>query len=249
MGLLQGITEFLPVSSSGHLTILQEVLRWEGPHVLFDVAVHMGTLMAILVVFRQAIKGILTGFFREEGRKKVALIILGSVPIGISGLFLEPRAEEIFSSGGVTATMLSITGMMLWSTRYVKEGRRGPEGTGTWRAIMIGVFQAAAILPGISRSGATVSAALLCGLEREWAGEFSFLLAIPAIAGATLLKAKDFFTLPSSALGAFGAGVIVAASSGYLALKFLLGLISRGRFYLFAPYCWAVSAAYFLLLG
>ncbi len=114
---------------------------------------------------------------------------------------------------------------------------------------MIGVFQAAAILPGISRSGATVSAALLCGLEREWAGEFSFLLAIPAIAGATLLKARDFFTLPSSALGAFGAGVIVAASSGYLSLRFLLGLIRRGKFYLFAPYCWAVSAAYFLLLG
>ena len=248
MGLLQGITEFLPVSSSGHLAILQEVLRWEGPHVLFDVAVHMGTLMAILVVFRQAIKGILTGFLSEEGRK-VALIIVGSVPIGISGLFLESRAEEIFSSGGVAGAMLSITGMMLWSTRYVKRGDRGPEETGVWRAVTVGVFQAAAILPGISRSGATISAALFLGLEREWAGEFSFLLAIPAIGGATLFKARDFFTLPQSALGAFGAGIIVSALSGYLALKFLLGLIRRGKFYLFAPYCWAVSAAYFLLLG
>jgi len=97
--------------------------------VLFDVAVHMGTLMAILVVFRQAIKGILTGFLSEEGRK-IALIIVGSVPIGISGLFLESRAEEIFSSGGVAGAMLSITGMMLWSTRYVKKGDRGHEETG-----------------------------------------------------------------------------------------------------------------------
>lgn len=243
MGVLQGLTEFLPVSSSGHLVIAQELLNWRGPHLEFDIAVHGGTLLAILVVFRSEIGEVL----RKPLQRRTGLILAASLPTAVSGLAVHLWGKGLFASAPFAALMLLGTGVLLWLTRG-RVGQKELEGTGFKEALLVGLGQAVAVLPGVSRSGTTISIALLLGLRRQWAGEFSFLVAIPAMAGALILEARGMVSAsPQSLL----VGAAWAFVSGLLALKVLLGLIKRGRFHLFAPYCWMVGGGYLLyrLLG
>lgn len=259
LGIIQGLTEFLPVSSSGHLVLLQNVFGLTEPELLLDIWLHVGTLMAVFVVFFKEILSILTtlmnfprlyrqhkglaAMFRENQDVRLAgLIIFGSIPTVILGLLFHEMADRIFSSVQLVGIMLLITGTFLWLTRWTNVHGKPLNRMKVSDALVIGLAQGLAILPGISRSGATISAALFLGIDRELAGRFSFLLCIPAIAGALILSLKSpaaYSTIPAA--GIF-AGTVAAGLTGFFALKVLLKLVRKGRLYYFSPYCWLLGA-------
>lgn len=258
LGILQGLTEFLPVSSSGHLVLLQNAFGINEPELLFDISVHIGTLAAVCIVFFTEIKNILISLFRlpsllkSSGNFKTlwcenhdvrlaGFIVMGSVPTAVLGLIFHKAADQLFASVGIVGVMLLITGTLLWLTRRVPLSGRTIKDMTLKDALGIGVIQGLAIIPGISRSGSTISAALFLRIDREVAGRYSFLLSIPAMIGALILA------LGSDAIhSTMPAGIILVASAaaacvGYAALKLLLRLVKKGRLYLFAPYCWIVG--------
>ncbi|OIP98761.1 MAG: hypothetical protein AUK55_02725 [Syntrophobacteraceae bacterium CG2_30_61_12] len=255
LGLLQGITEFLPVSSSGHLVIAQQLLGWSEPNLFFDVSLHVGTLAAVLLVFRSDVADLIRGGLLILGRilsrsreplrhpeRLFLLVVAASIPTALLGFFARHALERLFASVAAVGVNLIITGSLLWLTRNT--GPRpglNPARTGLGRALGIGLAQGLALAPGISRSGSTIAVGLLLGLERDWAGRFSFLLFVPAVIGAVLLEALDLKYDPAIISSAF-AGAAVAAVSGYVALRLLLRVVHRGAFYRFAPYCWLVGA-------
>ncbi len=256
LGALQGATEFLPVSSSGHLVIAQSLLgiKLEGGGLLaFDVCLHFGTLIAVLIVFWRDIAGILASFFgrrlssdvspvtTKEYRKLGYFIILATIPAVIIGLSFEDFFEEMVSRPMPAAFMLLVTGTILWLTRFTSERREGLPGLSWWRVLLVGFAQAFAIIPGISRSGTTISTSLYLGIDRRTAARFSFLLAIPVIAGATILKLDDLSLLANDLLSATIVGTVVSAIVGFICIKWLLAIIRRGHLSAFAYYCWAVG--------
>ncbi len=247
LGILQGLTEFLPISSSGHLVILQEWLGFDEPELLFDAALHLGTLIAIVVYFRRDLLGILRGLrgeeaHRDSARHIVLLIVAGSIPAVVAGLFVALFLENMFSSTSLVGGTLILTGVVLHSVRHrALEGGREVEGMTFRDALLIGIAQALAIIPGLSRSGLTISAALLLGVERSTAARFSFLLAIPAILGANALEVvlqyhhNDIGALP------FLTGILTSTVVGYLALRILVKALHRGKFHLFSYYLWPLG--------
>lgn len=258
LGLIQGLTEFLPVSSSGHLVLLQNLFGMNEPELLFDICLHVGTLVAVLLVFYREILHILATLVqipalgRQAGGLKplyetnadvrlCVLIILGSVPTAILGMFFKAGAEHIFGSVWVVGLMLLVTGTVVWCTRYAALQGRELLKTRPVDALVIGIIQGLAIIPGISRSGSTIATALFLGIDRELAGRFSFLLSIPAILGALVLglDAEEMHTTIPVAMIALG--TLISAIVGYLALKVLLGLVRRGQLSWFAPYCWVLG--------
>ncbi|SHF57450.1 Undecaprenyl-diphosphatase [Desulfacinum infernum DSM 9756] len=255
LGALQGITEFLPVSSSGHLVIGQHLLGWQEPHLFFDVCLHVGTFLAVAVVFRKDIVQLVMGGFLwlRSPRKALNpspdpsvrifwLVALGTLPTAFMGFAFRDLVEQLFGSLISVGVALLLTGTVLWLTRRVSD-RPGRDALQIrwWEAVLVGVAQGFAITPGISRSGTTIAVALFLGFRREWAGRFSFLLFVPAVMGATLLEFLDLKVLPASEIGPIAAGTFVAAVTGYGALRVLLKVVKRGRFYVFAPYCWALG--------
>jgi len=242
---VQGLTEFLPVSSSGHLVILQGVMRVPRQGIAFEVVVHLGTLVAVLAVYGRDILGLLAGAVRREraSLRMLGLLALGSVPAGTAGVLLGDQVKSLFDSPLTASAMLLVTGGLLFATRWARPGTRRP---GAASAVVIGLAQAAALLPGISRSGSTISSGLFRGLEREEAARFSFLLSVPAIAGAGILELRG---LDSAELGMhLPVGFVVAAVTGYSALRLLLRFVRRGRLHLFSWYCWAAGIAGILLI-
>lgn len=240
LGLAQGLTEFLPVSSSGHLVLLQHFLRVPEAGVAFDVFLHLATLLAVVVYFWAD----LWGLFRDW--RKLALIVVGSVPAAVLGFVLEDFFTRLFSSVLTVGVALLGTGFILWgaealAARYRR--RRQANQLTLADAWWIGVGQAVAIIPGLSRSGATISAGLARGLEREVAARFSFLLSVPVILGAALLQLRH---LPLGSLQTdlpFLAGFLAAFLSGLAAIWLLLGIVRRSRLTVFSWYVWAVGAA------
>ncbi len=243
LGVVQGLTEFLPVSSSGHLVFFQSLLGLKEPPIFFDVMVHVGTLLAVVVYFRTDIWKIIEGIGsalrkkegNQEGVKLLLFIILASIPTGLMGLLFRDWFESFFSKPQWVGGMLILTGLVLWFTRFVKgEGRPLPRME--WvDAVFIGIAQGLAIIPGISRSGATISIGLFCGLDRELSGKFSFLLSIPAILGATLLEMKKVDSMGSLWPILFGS--VVAFGVGILALTFLIRIIKIEKIFNFSYYC------------
>jgi undecaprenyl-diphosphatase len=213
------------------------------PPIFFDIMLHLGTLLAVVIYFGKdiwkMIEGIISMLRRKEenreGAKLFLWVILGSIPTGLMGILFKDWFESFFSKPNLVGGMLLITGLVLWLTRFTKkEGK--PLNRMRWSdAILIGVSQGLAILPGISRSGATISTGLFCGLDRELSGKFSFLLSIPAILGATLLEYKKLDI--TSGLGAVLAGTAVAFGVGILALTFLMKIIKIGKISNFSYYC------------
>ena len=250
LGALQGATEFFPVSSSGHLVVGQTLLGLEIPGVQFEVAVHVATLISVLVVYRRRLIDLLYGTLRRDrdALRYVGLLALATLPAGIVGVFFLDPIQGLFESPFVTAAALLVTGAILWSTRRAlgRDVWKSP----TWSAaLLIGFAQAFALVPGISRSGTTVAMALWLGVTAEEAAAFSFLMAIPVIAGAALLElpelASQGLTLSGTALTA---GSIVAAVTGILAIKGFVALLARKTFHRFAIYCWALGATFLFYL-
>lgn len=242
LGAVQGLTEFLPVSSSGHLVIFQHLLGLENTPLAFDVLVHMGTLLAVFVAFWDDIAALL----KKPWSKLTFLIVVGCIPAAAVGILLEPIFEETFKSLLVVGLGLLITGAVLMVSEkwaLAKPGLKEIEETSYWDVLFVGLLQAIAIVPGISRSGSTISAGLLAGMERPFAARFSFLLSIPVILGAGLMELKDLGTgaLEAISSAAIMAGLLSAALFGYIAIKVVLRLVNQGRLSVFSWYVWALG--------
>jgi undecaprenyl-diphosphatase len=246
LGVVQGLTEFLPISSSGHLVVTEAAVGLSTPGVTVEVALHVGTLLAVVLVYRSRIlalaRGVLTG--NPAAGRYVMLLAVGSVPAGIIGLAFAEVFERMFDSLLVVGIDFMVTGAILWSTRLARLRAHAPEPS--WGgALGVGAAQALAILPGISRSGATVAAAMWLGVDPVRAAEYSFLLAIPAIAGASLLQIPE---LGDGILRTVGGGplllsFITSMAAGVFAIRFLVVVLLRGTFHRFAPYCWLLGAS------
>ena len=253
LGIIQGLTEFLPVSSSGHLELGAHFLKVNtGSNLLFAIVVHGATALSTVVIFRDAIwriiKGLLEFKWNSETRY-AAKIALSMIPVGIVGVFFEDQIE-VFFTGKIllVASMLSVTGVLLLLTYYSKNK------TGLIsfpKSLIIGLSQAVAILPGISRSGATISTALLLGIDRDRAAEFSFLMVLPPILGATLLQIIKYTKAPDAeeaiGVGVLVVGFIAAFLSGLIACRWMIKLVRSGKLLYFAIYCFAVSLLVLIL--
>jgi undecaprenyl-diphosphatase len=253
LGVVQGITEFLPISSDGHLAIVQHYLPgFTQPGLLFDVLLHVGTLGAILLYFQRDVMRLLSAPIRRGGearrdRRLLGLIVAASVPTAIIGLTLKHAVERWMENMLVVAAMLMLTGTLLFiGERYRRGGRRGEPALTLADAVLTGIAQGLAVLPGLSRSGSTIATLLFRGVDGETAARFSFLMAIPAIGGAALLSLDDLGSLPTGAIPVYLAGAGVAFIVGLCAIRLLLNVIRRQRLVWFAMYCWLLGLA---LLG
>lgn len=255
LGLVQALTEFLPVSSSGHLVLGQALLGAHGDGgAAFEVAVHFGTLLSVVVVFRAEIRRLLRATFgalaapsrfgerwRDDPDLRLsAAIALGCIPAGVVGLAFKDQLEAAFDSVAGVCVALIGTGLVLLATKLA---RPGAYEVTPGRSLLVGAAQAVAILPGISRSGSTIAMALFLGIDRDLAARYSFLLSLPVILGATLLKARDLAAAPppGEALAALGVGALVAFVVGIAALVLLLRLVRQGWFAHFGWYCLAAG--------
>lgn len=264
IGIVQGLTEFLPISSSGHLVLVPEIMGVKSS-LAFDTLLHVGTLVAVVTYFWSDIVHMIRSFissltdipggnFRngieEDPFKRLAwMVIIGTIPAGLAGVLFKDFFESLFSSITAVGFFLIVTGFLLWGSERISARVREKlpvEKLGVRDSLIIGGAQALAIAPGISRSGATISAGLFLGFERELAARYSFLLSIPAILGAALIQVKDI-SAGMDLLGAsMIAGFVASAVSGYIAIKFLLKLIRERDLYVFAYYCFALGL---LVLG
>ncbi len=259
LGLVQGLTEFLPVSSSGHLVLLQNVSGFHEEELLFDICLHMGTLVAVCAVFRKDILAILNSLRRlpgalrkpedlrslyaEEMDIRIAMLIVsGNIPTGILGLLFHQIAEDIFGTVLIVGLMLIFTGTFLWLTRYQRRPGRLIGQMNAADALLTGLAQGFAILPGISRSGATIATMLFLGLDRELAGRYSFLLSIPAILGALILSIDSAGVGNGMSMTSVLSGTLIAGIVGFAALVLLLRIVQNGKLHLFSPYCWLLGA-------
>lgn len=247
LGTAQGLTEFLPVSSSGHLVLLQEIMGIDfgGNALFFDVMLHFGTLIAVFFAFREQIFSL----FRKPF-KKLFLLCAASVPAGIVGLFFGDAIGEIFFGGAYLALGFAFTALLLLISEAIAKGRRS-EGRplGVKTGVCMGLMQAVAVIPGISRSGSTVAAGVCAGAKTEEVASFSFLMSIPVILGSAAVSAKDlFFGAETAALGAadilcVSVGMAFAALSGFFAIRLMLKVISKGNYKWFAAYLLLLSVA------
>lgn len=258
LGLIQGLTEFLPISSSGHLVIFERLFHIEADDLVFEIFVHLGTLMAVLFYFKEkifAISGsVARSFFParrlESDKANMRLfwyLILGTVPAGLIGFLFEDYIELAFASPRWSSGMLLVTAAILLSTRWAAGEDRKLD---TRRTILIGIAQALAIMPGISRSGSTISAGMFLRMKKSEAAEFSFLLSIPAIAGATILQIPQFardITNADLVINYF-VGAVTAAIIGYISIAYLMKILKKGKFFYFGLYCAVIGFLGILLL-
>ncbi len=240
LGVVQGLTEFLPVSSSGHLVLLQRIFGIEEPTLLFDTMLHVGTLIAVFAVLWQDIWNLL----KKPIQKTIGLLILATIPTVIVALLFNDFIEDAFHSARYLGFSFLITAIVLLVSEFLSKrpGETRSEEKMTWLdALIIGVMQAVAIIPAVSRSGMTLSGALSRKLDREFAARFSFLMSIPAILGALVFQAKDLFEITGSADAGIGilpttVGVIAAALVGFLAIRFMLNIVKNRSLIGFAVY-------------
>lgn len=257
LGIVQGLTEFLPVSSSGHLVLGQKLFGLTEPELLFDVILHTGTLLAVVIIFHKEViklaletirlpitikskKSIREAWSSNQDFRMLALIILGSIPTGLIGVLFKDAFKSLFGSTLAVGFALLFTGLLLILTIKVGQTGRLTDRFKASDALIIGAAQGLAITPGVSRSGFTICTALFLGIDRETAARYSFLLSIPAILGALILELRSFQP------GAFGGveltiGFIASFLSGLLALLALLKLVKQGKLHYFAFYCWLIG--------
>lgn len=242
LGLLQGVTEFLPVSSSGHLVLGQALLGIRTGDITFEVIVHFGTLLAVITALRERVWALARGCLEGESGAwwMVWMLGIGTVPASAAGVFFEDAVEAAFSDPRAACGWLMVTGAVLWSTRFKSDGR---EQVGRWDAVWVGIAQAFAVLPGVSRSGMTISAGMWRGVTGREAAAFSFLLSVPIILGGTALKVGEMVANPPAwnTVLPLLVGAVVAYMSGVAAIRWLLALLKGGRLHPFAYYCWAVG--------
>ncbi len=255
LGILQGATEFLPVSSSGHLFLAQRLLGLREPELAFDTLLHVGTLLAVVVFLRREILDILGSLFRRRraldddpaawGRRDILLLVVSTIPTGIIGLLFADTVETAITVRGIGIRYLVLTVLLVLSSLRIRH-KMDPERIEIWEAFVIGVIQGAAVFPGLSRSGSTISFALLIGIGAARSAKYSFLISTPAILGAALYNlSHGVSVLPP--LGASVAGFVCAMAVGYIALWFVERLVTRGRFIRFAPYTLLLAGMCFYL--
>lgn len=253
LGVIQGITEWLPISSSGHLVLYQQIAEVDVPF-LFDVLLHFASLVVILVVFRQRIGEIL------KSSEYIRNVILGSIPIALAGYFARDVIEASFSNMRVVPIALIVTGFFLFLTRFSNDIKHGVPNSQHYssvtpkhdikknaakisplKSITVGIAQSLALIPGLSRSGVTISTGMLLGIDRKKSAEFSFILAIPAILGATLFETFRVEYVDKTMVVPMLTGMIISFIVGCFSLRFLLKVIQRGRFHWFSVYCIALG--------
>jgi undecaprenyl-diphosphatase len=247
LGIVQGATEFIPISSSGHLVLVPWLFGWDPPGLVFDTVVHWGTLVAVLAYFWRDWLALITAWlrglcrwdWRDPEARLMWLLILGSIPAAVMGFLLEDFFESLFGKPAWVGVFLLVTAGLLALSERLGERTRELEYLRWPDALAIGLGQAAAIAPGISRSGATIATGLFRGLQRPAAARFSFLLATPIIFGAGLFKLGDLFSAPDplAQVPALMVGFLAAAVSGYLCIWGLLRYLKQGKLYPFAIYC------------
>lgn len=242
LGILQGLTEFLPVSSSAHLILTPWFFAWDDPGLAFDVALHLGSLVALLVYYRKdwlmIINGAVSG--DRRGRRLLGLLIAASVPGAILGFLFEKQAESVFRSPLLIAATLAVMGLALWIFDLVSPDRRSLREITVGDAVLMGLAQAFALVPGVSRSGATITVARLLGINRQDSANFSFLMSAPIIAGAGMLKARELFH--SGINAEFFAGFIASAIFSLLAIAALISYVRSRTYKVFAWYRLALAA-------
>ena len=257
LGLIQGAAEFLPISSSGHLAIAQNLLgmKTEIPE-FFDILLHLGTLAAVLAAYWRDVVDMVTEFFRgvsdlahhstpqpaPPARRLILLLILGTLPL-FAVLPVHKKIRTLSDNVTFVGAALIVTGFLLFLSDLCRKGRKTERNAGVIDVLLVGLGQALATLPGVSRSGMTISAGCFLGFERQFAVRFSFLLSIPAVLGANILSLADALKagIDVSALPVYLVGVLTAAVVGYLCIRLLKFIARRGRFGAFAYYCWAVG--------
>jgi undecaprenyl-diphosphatase len=258
LGILQGATEFIPISSSGHLVLVPWLLGWPPSGLVFDTMVHWGTLLAVVAYFWRDwwelisawLRGLLRWDWSDPRARMLWLLILGSVPAALLGYFLEDFFESLFARPAWVGVFLLVTAGLLAASEWLARQTRAARDLNWKDALIIGLGQAAAIAPGISRSGATISAGLWRGLERGEAARFSFLLGTPIIFGAGFFQLLDLFQEPDplALAGVLAAGFVAAALAGYVCIWALLRYLQRGRLYPFAVYC-ALAGTFSLIVA
>ena len=265
LGVLQGITEFLPISSSGHLALGKILLGSKVESgITYEVVVHFGTLLSIIYYYRTELGRLLVSGLRfllnpvkEKENKDIhffGMILISMIPAFIVGFTLKDKVEAIFSNPLLVSIMLLVTGVLLFSTKFVptrtqefdisdEPSQRSTTSIGIAKSFAIGLAQACAMIPGIGRSGSTITIALWLGIDRKTAANFSFIMVIPVIGGAMLLQVLDLIELgiPGDALQVLIIGFLSSVISGYFALKYLITVLKKSGFYLFSFYCWAVG--------
>lgn len=262
LGLVQGVAEFLPISSSGHLSILQNLFGIESAengHMLFDVLLHLATVISVCIFYRKDILEMVReviSWFKPKSSKKIPssksvpparrlilMLVIATLPLFLI-LPVNDYVEQLYYNTFVIGAILILTGFMLFVSDRLEQGRKNEKTMKITDAIIIGVCQAVATIPGLSRSGTTITAGMAVGLNREFAVKFSFLLSIPAILGANILSLADAISENSfdlSLLPAYLIGMVIAGVSGYFALALLKRITQKGKFGNFAYYCWAVG--------
>ena len=239
-GAIQGLTEFLPISSSGHLVLIPALLGRDGPDLATSAMLHLGTLAAVLVYFRKDL--VRMARFDRAGRKMITIIVIGTIPAVILGLAFESRLDELTERPTVVAGMLILTGVILIATMLLRPRDKTTEEVGPTDSVVIGFAQSLALIPGISRSGMTISAGLVRGMSRVEAARFAFLLGIPVIAGAGLLSVAQAISDGEGITTSTLVGMAVAAITGYWAIAFLLRVIAKAGLAPFGVYCVAFGA-------
>lgn len=242
LGIVQGIAEFLPISSSGHLVVLERVFGINEPTLTFDIVVHLGSLTAVIVVFWQDIWTLL----RKPFQKMTGLLLVGTIPAVVVGFLFKSQIETLFRNSLLLAAAFVVTGVLLFIADQFKEGRKTEKDITYLDALLIGCMQAVGLPPGVSRSGATITGALTRGLTRETAARFSFLLSIIAITGAGVLQLKDIVqehaVVASADILPLAFGFVASALVGYLAIRLLLRLINACKLRYFSYYVFALAA-------
>ncbi len=254
LGLLQGITEFLPVSSSGHLALGRALFDSElAPGITFEIVVHFGSFCSISVYYRERLLHILKDLFKHMSPSKIktgeylenesvrlsGYILLSMIPAGIVGFTMKEEIEQLFINPVLVSFLLIVTGMLLFFTRYMK---RLDSHNNAVKSFLIGIAQAFAILPGISRAGSTISAALFLRIGREEAANFSFLMVLPILAGAMLKEMVDLFEAGIQlGMMPLAVGFLTSFLSGYAALTYLIILLKKDKFHYFSYYCWFIG--------
>ncbi|WP_407454069.1 undecaprenyl-diphosphatase UppP [Methanobrevibacter sp.] len=262
IGVVQGLTEFLPVSSSAHLVFAHNILNVESS-LAFDVFLHLGTLIAVLWFFRWDIIKMLKSWwlsigdilqgrfmqgFRDDPYKRLAwYVILATIPVGIVGVLFEDAVDSLFAGAlYVPAFFLFVTGTILYLSQRMPGGNINLNNITKKEALFMGLAQACAVLPGLSRSGTTISAGLVAGLDKEFAAKFSFILSIPAIFGAFIFQLKDIGSAMDANFLPIFLGFVASIIAGYFAIKWMLDLIQNKSLDIFAYYCWVVGIVVFM---
>lgn len=262
LGIFQGISEFLPISSSGHLVLLQSFFGITEGTVFFTVMLHFGSLASIIIFYHKDVYKLVVEFFKmigdlfkgkglrvnNEYRKLDMLLIIGSIPTALMGFLLKDFFEGLYSSIISVAIALIVTGFILMISEKMATGKKNITGFKYIDAIIIGILQGVAITPGISRSGSTIVGGLLVGLNKELATKFSFFLALPSIFGATLLKIGEAFSGGGVVLNApIIIGTVISTIVGLLAIQFLITMLKKGKLYYFSFYLWILGGVIIVL--